>query len=94
MMRAPMTQDDFKSLVSGDHGEPTMSSREISELVDSRHDKVKQSIERLAERGIIVIPPTGEYLDSVGRGGQFEYPRYSKIRFVCNNQIVEWNLSK
>lgn len=45
----------------------TMSSREIAELVDSRHDKVKQSIERLAERGVIGLPPLGEYLDSLGR---------------------------
>ncbi|KDP84210.1 antirepressor [Cupriavidus sp. SK-3] len=38
----------------------TMSSREIAELVDSRHDKVKQSIERLASRGVITLPPMGE----------------------------------
>ncbi|MGX0136311.1 phage antirepressor KilAC domain-containing protein [Cupriavidus metallidurans] len=39
---------------------PTMSSRDIAELVDSRHDKVMQSIERLAERGVITLPPMGE----------------------------------
>ncbi len=38
----------------------TMSSVEISELVESRHDKVKQSIERLATRGTIQLPPMGE----------------------------------
>ncbi|MDR3158600.1 MAG: phage antirepressor KilAC domain-containing protein [Zoogloeaceae bacterium] len=38
----------------------TMSSREIADLVNSRHDKVKQSIERLAERGVIGLPPMGE----------------------------------
>ena len=38
----------------------TMTSREIADLVDSRHDKVKQSIERLAERGAITLPPLGE----------------------------------
>jgi phage regulator Rha-like protein len=38
----------------------TMSSREIADLVNSRHDKVKQSIERLAERGVIGLPPLGE----------------------------------
>ena len=38
----------------------TMSSREIAELVESRHDKVKQSIERLAERGLISFTPMGE----------------------------------
>lgn len=51
------------------HGPVTMSSREIAELVQSRHDKVKQSIERLAERGIIVQPPMGDehFTDSMGR---------------------------
>ena len=38
----------------------TMSSREIAELVESRHDKVKQSIERLVERGVISQPPMGD----------------------------------
>jgi phage antirepressor YoqD-like protein len=45
----------------------TMSSREIADLVESRHDKVKQSIERLAERGVIDLPPLGEYRDALGR---------------------------
>lgn len=39
---------------------PVMTSLEISELVESRHDKVKQSIERLAARGTIQLPPMGE----------------------------------
>ena len=47
---------------------PTMSSREIAELVGSRHDKVKQSIERLAERGLIVQPPVGDEHDSDSMG--------------------------
>lgn len=38
----------------------TMSSLDICDLVGSRHDKVKQSIERLAERGVITLPPMGE----------------------------------
>lgn len=37
-----------------------MTSLEISELVESRHDKVKQSIERLAARAVIELPPMGE----------------------------------
>jgi phage regulator Rha-like protein len=36
--------------------EQTMSSLEIAELVESRHDDVKRSIERLAERGTIELP--------------------------------------
>lgn len=47
----------------------TMTSREIAELVGSRHDDVKRSIERLSERGVIVHPPMADEpgMDSVGR---------------------------
>ena len=54
----------------------SMTSREIAELVGSRHDKVKQSIERLATEkenkpAVICLPPLGEYLDSLGRPAFF-----------------------
>ena len=39
----------------------TMSSREIADLVESRHDVVKKSIERLIERGTIHKPPMVDY---------------------------------
>lgn len=47
----------------------SMSSREIAELTGSRHDKVKQSVERLAAKGVIVQPPLGDEpgLDALGR---------------------------
>jgi phage antirepressor YoqD-like protein len=35
----------------------TMSSREIADLVESRHDSVKRTIERLADAGAISRPP-------------------------------------
>lgn len=38
----------------------TMNSIDIAGLVGSRHDKVKQSIDRLADRGVIALPPLGE----------------------------------
>lgn len=38
----------------------TMSSQEIADLVGSRHDKVKQSIDRLVERDVISQPPVGD----------------------------------
>ncbi|WP_053128909.1 phage antirepressor KilAC domain-containing protein [Pseudomonas sp. MIACH] len=55
-----------------------MSSREIAELVGSRHDKVKQSIERLAERNVIVRPPMGDEQsnDALGR------PRTESVYYV------------
>lgn len=37
-----------------------MNSFEIAELLGNRHDKVKQSIERMAQRGIIQLPPMGK----------------------------------
>lgn len=42
------------------NNEPTMSSREIAELVESRHDNVKTTIERLAARGAIASPAMQE----------------------------------
>jgi phage antirepressor YoqD-like protein len=38
-------------------GQRTMTSREIADLVESRHDSVKRSIDRLAESGVISQPP-------------------------------------
>lgn len=46
----------------------TMSSREIAEVVESRHDKVKQSIERLSEKGLVSFTPVGEKA-TTGRPG-------------------------
>lgn len=40
--------------------EPTMSSREISELVESRHDSVKRTIERLFDKGVVRFTPSVE----------------------------------
>lgn len=52
----------------------TMTSLDIAELVGSRHDKVKQSIERLAtdnkhRNAIITLPPMGEtsFQDAIGK---------------------------
>ena len=38
----------------------TMTSLDIVDLVDSRHDNVRVSIERLAGRGVIQLPPMQE----------------------------------
>lgn len=48
---------------------PYMSSLEIADLVNVRHDSVKRTIERLIERGIIVQPPMVDEqdFDSIGR---------------------------
>jgi phage regulator Rha-like protein len=47
----------------------TMSSREIAELVELRHDNVKRTINTLVERGVIVRPQIEDEpsTDSLGR---------------------------
>lgn len=45
----------------------TMSSQQIADLVGSRHDKVKQSIERLASKEVIQLPPMGEVRNHLGQ---------------------------
>jgi phage antirepressor YoqD-like protein len=45
----------------------TMTSRELADLTDKRHDSVKRTIEMLIGRGIISDPQFVEYLDSLNR---------------------------
>lgn len=45
-----------------------MSSREIAELVESRHDDVKRAITRLADRGVIARPPLADMPAKVANG--------------------------
>lgn len=45
----------------------TMSSREIAELVERRHDSVKRTIERLQEKGLIQLTPLVEVKNHLGQ---------------------------
>lgn len=45
----------------------TMSSREIADLVESRHDHVKTSIERLYKSGVIQRPPMRDVKNDKGQ---------------------------
>lgn len=47
----------------------SMTSQQIADLVESRHDHVKRSIDRLVNQGVIVQPPTGDEhgQDAMGR---------------------------
>lgn len=47
--------------------DPAMSSQEIADLVGSRHDDVKRSISRLAERRVIQLPPLAEVKNHLGQ---------------------------
>lgn len=45
----------------------TMSSREIADLVDARHDSVKRTIERLQDKGLIQLTPLVEVKNHLGQ---------------------------
>ena len=68
----------------------TMNSREIAELVGSRHDDVKRSIERLAAKLVIVQPPlAGEQsTDSMGRTRTTEVFLFSGAQGRRDSTIV------
>lgn len=51
-------------------GSATMSSQEIAELVEKRHDNVKRTIETLAGRAVIALPQIEEK-PTAGRPAQF-----------------------
>lgn len=48
-------------------GTATMSSREIAELTGSRHDSVRRTVERLAEKAVIQLPPLVEVTNHLGQ---------------------------
>ncbi|EJE9586949.1 phage antirepressor KilAC domain-containing protein [Salmonella enterica] len=64
----------MNNLVTG--SAPTMSSREIAELVNSRHDSVRRSAERLAADGILTSPL--ERLSFEHNGNTYHEYRFNK----------------
>lgn len=50
----------MNALIPSAAGALTMSSREIADLVEARHDNVKRTIETLATRGVIESPQSEE----------------------------------
>lgn len=56
----------------GPGGSPArMTSREIADLVNARHDSTRRTIERLAEKGVIQLPPLVEI--ATGARAALEY---------------------
>ena len=51
----------------GSKAPSSMTSQEIADLVESRHDSVKRAIERLANQGVITFPPAVEKSSTGGR---------------------------
>ncbi|MGY3172398.1 phage antirepressor YoqD-like protein/phage regulator Rha-like protein [Pseudomonas sp. TE12234] len=72
--------------IQQDVSRTTMSSREIADLVGSRHDSVKRAVERLAEKGVIGLPPLVEYLDGLGRPAM-EYQICKRDTYIIVAQL-------
>ena len=59
VVHKPEKEMNMNMMTQFNHNQNSITSLDISELVQSRHDKVKQSTERLAEREVIGLPPMG-----------------------------------
>lgn len=61
LIRRPAAGPAPTPLAANDnHASVTMTSRDIAELVELRHDNVKRTIETLADRGVITLPQSEE----------------------------------
>ncbi|WP_341706508.1 phage antirepressor KilAC domain-containing protein [Halopseudomonas sp.] len=56
-------------MLSNTRSELTMSSEEIAELLGARHDNVRRTIQRLANRHVFPLPPAEEKPATGGRPG-------------------------
>ena len=68
------------------NGPVTMSSREMAELVEKRHDNVKRTIEMLAERGVIQLPQIEDVKNHQGQTVQ-EYRVGKRDSYVIVAQL-------
>lgn len=57
-----------------------MSSREIADVVEPRHDSVKRAIDRLIERGVIAQPPMVERQEPGENGRSYTIQVYHVIK--------------
>lgn len=73
----------------------SITSTEIAELVGSRHDSVKRTIERLVEAGVIVQPPLVDEpgTDAMGRPRPVQVFRFSGEQGKRDSIIVVAQLS-
>ena len=64
------------------HSVQSMNSQQIAELVNSRHDSVKRTIERLVEQEVITLPPMVEtsFKDKLGK------TQYKKVYVFSGEQ--------
>lgn len=57
----------MNTLITLNNENLTMSSREIAELVEARHDSIKRTIERLQDKGLIQLTPLVEVKNHLGQ---------------------------
>ena len=76
----------MKELITLDKKELTMSSREIADLVEKRHDNVKRTVETLANQGVIQLPQIEEVKNHLGQTVQ-EYRLVKRDSYVVVAQL-------
>lgn len=67
------------------HNQQTMSSREIAELLEKRHDNIKVSAERLAEKGVIGTPATQEFTHNGNTYTEYLLNKRDSLILVAQN---------
>lgn len=73
-------------LILSGNNEPTMSSREIARVVESRHDNVRRTIETLAAKHVIQLPQAEEVKNHLGQTVQ-EYMVGKRDSYVVVAQL-------
>lgn len=64
----------------------TMTSREIAELLEKRHDNIKVSADRLVERGVIGTPAMQEFTHT----GTSDHNGHAFSRAMFTPKGVKW----
>lgn len=74
---------------------PAITSSEIAELVEKRHDNVKRTIETLVQQGVIVRPQMGEKagFDSMGRARPVRVFHFAGEQGMRDSLVVVAQLS-
>ncbi|MBB5735920.1 phage regulator Rha-like protein [Xanthomonas arboricola] len=75
--------------------EPAITSSEIAELVEKRHDNVKRTIETLVQQGVIVRPQMAEKagFDSMGRSRPVRVFHFAGEQGIRDSLVVVAQLS-
>ncbi len=73
-------------MISEQNASIKMSSREIAELVEARHDSVKRTVERLQDKGLIQLTPLVEVKNHLGQS-VLEYQLIKRDTYVVVAQL-------